>query len=44
MGEKVCSLVFVSSMNMMGAGSVVGLMKTPYDQLSKAIEQLKKEY
>ncbi len=44
MGEKVCSLVFVSSMNIMGAGSVWGLMKTPYDQLSKAIEQLKKEY
>ena len=44
MGEKVCSLVFVSSMNMMGAGFVVGLMETPYDQLSKAIEQLKKEY
>ena len=43
-GEKVCSLVFVSSMNMMGGGSVWGLMKTPYDQLSKAIEQLKKEY
>ena len=43
-GEKVCSLVFVSSMNMMGAGSAFGLMKTPYDQLAKAIEQLKKEY
>ena len=43
-GEKVCSLVFVSSMNMMGAGSVFGLMKTPYDQLAKAIEQLKKDY
>jgi len=43
-GEKVCSLVFVSSMNMMGAGIVLGLMKTPYDQLVKAIEQLKNEY
>jgi hypothetical protein len=43
-GEKVCALVFVSSMNMMGAGSAFGLMKTPYDQLSKAIEQLKKDY
>lgn len=43
-GEKVCSLVFVSSMNMMGAGSVWGLMKTPYDQLAKAIEQLKTEH
>jgi hypothetical protein len=44
LGEKVCSLTFVSSMNMMGAGSVGGLMKTPYDQLAKAIEQLKTEY
>jgi len=44
MGEKVCSLVFVSSMNMIGAGIVLGLMKTPYDQLAKAIEQLKNEY
>lgn len=43
-GEQVCSLVFVSSMNMMGAGSAWGLMKTPYDQLAKAIEQLKAEY
>ena len=43
-GEQVCSLVFVSSMNMMGAGSAWGLMKTPYDQLAKAIEQLKTEY
>ncbi len=43
-GEKVCSLIFVSSMNLVGAGSVFGLMKSPYDQLSKAIEQLKKEY
>jgi len=42
-GEKVCSLTFVSSMNMMGAGSVWGLMKTPYDQLAKTIEQLKTE-
>ena len=43
-GEQVCSLVFVSSMNMMGAGSAWGLMKTPYDQLAKAIEQLKAEH
>lgn len=43
-GERACSLTFVSSMNMMGAGAVWGLMKTPYDQLAKAIEQLKAEY
>ena len=43
-GEQVCSLVFVSSMNMIGAGSAWGLMKTPYDQLAKTIEQLKTEY
>jgi hypothetical protein len=28
-------------MNMIGAGLVWGVMKTPYDQLAKAIEQLK---
>ncbi len=43
-GEQVCTFVFVSSMNMIGAGSAWGLMKTPYDQLAKAIEQLKAEY
>ncbi len=43
-GEKVCSFTLVSSMNMMGAGSVFGLMKSPYEQIAKAIEQLKSEY
>jgi len=43
-GEKVCSFVLVSSMNLMAVGGVLGLMKTPYDQLAKAIEQLKAEY
>ncbi len=43
-GEQVCAFVFVSSMNMIGAGSAWGLMKTPYDQLAKAIEQLKAEH
>jgi hypothetical protein len=40
-GEQACAFVFVSSMNMMGAGTIWGLAKTPYDQLAKAIEQLK---
>jgi hypothetical protein len=43
-GEKVCSFVLVSSMNMMAAGGVFGLMKSPYDQIVKAIEQLKNAY
>jgi hypothetical protein len=43
-GEKVCSFTIVSSMNMMGAGSVFGLMKSPYEQIAKAIEQLKSGY
>jgi hypothetical protein len=43
-GEKVCSFVLVSSMNMMAAGGVFGLMKSPYDQVVKAIEQLKNAY
>ena len=42
-GEKSCAFTLVSSMNIMGAGVVLGLMKTPYDQLAKAIEQLKRE-
>jgi len=44
MGEKVCSFVLVSSMNMMAVGGVFGLMKSPYDQIVKVIEQLKSEY
>ena len=43
-GEKVCSFTLVSSMNMMGAGSVFGLMKSPYEQIAKVIEQLKSGY
>ncbi len=43
-GEKVCSFTLISSMNMLGAGSVFGLMKTPYEQIAKAIEQLKSSY
>jgi hypothetical protein len=45
-GEKACSFILVSSMNMMGTGvpwvAALGLMKSPYDQLAKAIEQLQK--
>jgi len=46
-GEKVCSFTLVSSMNMMAVGGVaglVGLMKSPYEQIAKAIEQLKNNY
>jgi hypothetical protein len=41
--EKSCAFILTSSMNMMGAGVVMGLMKTPYEQLAKVIEQLKRE-
>jgi len=46
-GEKVCAFTLVSSMNMMAVGGVaglVGLMKSPYEQIAKAIEQLKNNY
>jgi hypothetical protein len=43
-GEKTCALVLVKSMNLTAVGGVFGLMKSPYDQLVKAIEQLKNEY
>ncbi len=43
-GEKVCSFTLISSMNQLGAGSVFGLMKSPYEQIAKAIEQLKSTY
>ncbi len=43
-GEKACAFVLVSSMNLTAVGGVLGLMKAPYDQLAKAIEQLKQEY
>ena len=43
-GEKVCSFVLVSSMNMMAAGGVFGLAKSPYEQIVKVIEQLKSAY
>lgn len=43
-GEKVCALVLVKSMNLTAVGGVLGLMKAPYDQLAKAIEQSKQEY
>jgi hypothetical protein len=43
-GERACALVLVSSMNLAAVGGVLGLMKAPYDQLAKAIEQLKSAY
>lgn len=42
--EKACAFILVSSMNMIGAGSIWGLAKTPYDQLAKMVDQLKAEY
>ena len=41
--EKACALVFVSAMNAIAAGGMLGLAfaKSPYDQLGKAIEKLK---
>ena len=43
-GEQACALVLVSSMNLTAVGGVLGLMKAPYDQLAKIIDQLKAEY
>jgi hypothetical protein len=43
-GEKACALVLVKSMNLTAVGGVLGLTQAPYDQLAKAIEQLKHEY
>jgi hypothetical protein len=43
-GEQACAFVLVSSMNLTAVGGVLGLMKAPYDQLAKIIDQLKAEY
>ena len=43
-GEKACAFVLVSAMNLTAVGGVLGLMKGPYDQLAKLIEQLKQGY
>jgi hypothetical protein len=43
-GERACAFVLVSSMNLAAVGGVLGLMKAPYDQLAKMIDQLKAEY
>lgn len=40
-GEKACSFTLTSSMSAFGAENIVGLMKSPYDQLARIIEQLK---
>jgi len=43
-GERACAFVLVSSMNLTAVGGVLGLMKSPYDQLAKAIEQQRRGY
>jgi hypothetical protein len=43
-GEQASAFVLVSSMNLTAVGGVLGLMKAPYDQLAKIIDQLKVEY
>jgi hypothetical protein len=43
-GEQACAFVLVSSMNLTAVGGVLGLMKAPYEQLAKMIDQLKAEY
>jgi hypothetical protein len=42
-GEQACAFVLVSSMNLTAVGGVLGLMKAPYEQLAKMIDQLKAE-
>jgi hypothetical protein len=46
-GENVCSFVLTSSMNLMAVGGVaalIGLGKSPYEQVVKTIEQLRNDY
>ena len=43
-GETACSFILVSSMNALGAGSIFGVMKNPYDQLARTIDQVKTEH
>jgi hypothetical protein len=43
-GEAACSFILVSSMNALGAGNIVGVMKSPYDQLARIIDQVKTEH
>lgn len=43
-GEAACSFILVSSMNALGAGNIVGVMKSPYDQLARIIDQVKAEH
>jgi len=34
----------MSSMNALGAGNIVGVLKSPYDQLARIIDQVKTEH
>ena len=43
-GEAACSFILVSSMNALGAGNIVGVMKSSYDQLARIIDQVKTEH
>jgi hypothetical protein len=43
-GEAACSFILVSSMNALGAGNIFGVMKSPYDQLARIIDQVKTEH
>jgi hypothetical protein len=43
-GEKACSFTLMSSMSALGAGNIWGVMKGPYDQLARIIDQVKTEH
>lgn len=43
-GETACSFILISSMNALGAGRIIGVMKSPYDQLARIIDQVKTEH
>ncbi|MCX6649154.1 MAG: hypothetical protein NTV61_07170 [Candidatus Bathyarchaeota archaeon] len=43
-GEAACSFTLMSSMYALGAGNIFGVMKSPYDQLARIIDQVKAEH
>jgi len=43
-GETACSFILISSMNALGAGRIIGVLKNPYDQLARIIDQVKTEH
>ena len=43
-GEAACSFTLMSSMYALSAGNIVGVMKSPYDQLARIIDQVKTEH